>query len=161
MSEIMVPIQIEPLDEGGYLATSEYLDGLIAQGRTLAETMEIAEGSPNYALHNLGCLQDVARKLIEARIEHGDPLPPAIRTALARREDTVNALIPVEGSPTSALHSLGCLCFRGFTGMSRLSSVPLIFVSYRHSSVFICGSNIFSTIERSLVWLKSLPSVKL
>ncbi|MHC1610282.1 MAG: type II toxin-antitoxin system HicB family antitoxin [Candidatus Methanospirareceae archaeon] len=37
------------------------LQGLIAQGRTIAETMEIA--------------QDVARKLIESYIEHGDPLP--------------------------------------------------------------------------------------
>ena len=41
------------------MATSEYLQGLVAQGRTIAETMEIA--------------QDVARKLIESYIEHGDP----------------------------------------------------------------------------------------
>ena len=62
MSEILLTIQIEPLEEGGYLATSEDVQGLIAQGRTVAETMEIA--------------QDVARKLIESCLEHGDPLPP-------------------------------------------------------------------------------------
>jgi antitoxin HicB len=61
MYEHLIPIKIEPLDEGGYLATSEVLQGLIAQGRTIAETMEIA--------------QDVARKLIESFLEHGDPLP--------------------------------------------------------------------------------------
>ncbi len=49
MAEILIAIKIEPLEEGGYLATSRELQGLVAQGRTVAETMEIA--------------QDVARKL--------------------------------------------------------------------------------------------------
>jgi predicted RNase H-like HicB family nuclease len=61
MFEYLLPIKIEELEEGGYLATSDMLQGLVAQGRTIAETMEIA--------------QDVARKLIESCIEHGDPLP--------------------------------------------------------------------------------------
>lgn len=64
MSELIVSIRFEPLAEGGYLATSYDLQGLIAQGRTMAETLEIA--------------QDVARKLIESYLEHGDPLPPEI-----------------------------------------------------------------------------------
>ena len=59
--EYLVPIEIEPLEEGGFLATSPVLQGFLAEGRTIAETMEIA--------------QDVARKLIESYIEHGDPLP--------------------------------------------------------------------------------------
>lgn len=61
LSEYLVSIKIEKLEDGVYLATSDTLQGLIAQGRTIAETMEIA--------------QDVARKLIESFIEHGDPLP--------------------------------------------------------------------------------------
>jgi predicted RNase H-like HicB family nuclease len=61
MSEYLISIKIEELKEGSYLAKSDDLQGLIAQGRTIAETMEIA--------------QDVARKLIESYIEHGDPLP--------------------------------------------------------------------------------------
>jgi hypothetical protein len=32
MSEILLNIHIEPLEEGGYLATSADLNGLIAQG---------------------------------------------------------------------------------------------------------------------------------
>lgn len=71
MTEILIDIKIEPLIEGGYLATSSELQGLIAQGRTVAETIEIA--------------QDVARKLIESYLEHDDPLPPKISAGLAKR----------------------------------------------------------------------------
>ena len=67
MSEYLVSIKIEKLDEGVYLATSDTLQGLVAQGRTIAETMEIA--------------QDVAKKLIESSIERGDPLPQEMTPA--------------------------------------------------------------------------------
>ena len=67
MKEILLAIHIEALPEGGFLATSNDLPGLVAQGRTVAEAMEIA--------------QDVARKLIESYVEHGDELPAALRTA--------------------------------------------------------------------------------
>lgn len=67
MKEILLSVHVEALPEGGFLATSEDLPGLVAQGRTVAETMEIA--------------QDVARKLIESYREHGDELPPACRAA--------------------------------------------------------------------------------
>ena len=51
--ERIVNIRIERLPEGDYLATSDDVPGLVAQGRTIAETLEIA--------------RDVARKLIEAQ----------------------------------------------------------------------------------------------
>ena len=54
--ELAIRIQIEQLPEGVYLATSEELQGLVAQGRTVAEALAIA--------------RDVARKLIELRREH-------------------------------------------------------------------------------------------
>jgi antitoxin HicB len=38
LSEYLVSIKIEKLDEGVYLATSDTLQGLVAQGRTIAET---------------------------------------------------------------------------------------------------------------------------
>ena len=53
--ERIINIHIEKLPEGFYLATSEDVQGLIVQGRTIAETLEIAK--------------DVAKKLIEAREE--------------------------------------------------------------------------------------------
>jgi predicted RNase H-like HicB family nuclease len=58
--ERIINIHIEKLPEGVYLATSLEVPGLVAQGRTATETLEIA--------------RDVARKLIEARRERsGDP----------------------------------------------------------------------------------------
>ncbi len=75
MSELLIPVDVEPLEEGGYLATSPELTGLIAQGRTVAETMEIA--------------QDVARKLIEVALQHGDPLTPRIQQALRQKKQRV------------------------------------------------------------------------
>ena len=65
--ELAIRIHIEELPEGVFLATSEELAGLVAQGRTAAEALDIA--------------RDVARKLIEARREReGVPnLPTAER----------------------------------------------------------------------------------
>jgi antitoxin HicB len=85
MSEILLNIHVEPLAEGGYLATSSDLNGLIAQGRTVAETLEIA--------------QDVARRLIESYLEHGDPLPPKIQASLkqpSRRKTNTTIAVGVE-----------------------------------------------------------------
>ncbi len=78
MPETMIKIKIERLKEGGYLATSETLQGLIAQGRTIAETLEIA--------------QDVAKRLIESYIEHGDPLPFEIKEM---KSLVINTSVPV------------------------------------------------------------------
>ena len=58
--ERTINIHIERLPEGVYLATSDDLQGLVAQGRTVTETLEIA--------------RDVARKLIEAQSDVN--LPP-------------------------------------------------------------------------------------
>lgn len=80
MSELLINIKIELLEEGGYLATSEDLPDLLAQGRTVAETMEIA--------------QDVARKLVESYLEHGDALPEALKAARADNV-AIEAKIPV------------------------------------------------------------------
>ena len=58
--ELAIRIHVEELPEGLSLATSDELPGLVAQGRTVAEALEIA------------C--DVARKLIEARRERDGAL---------------------------------------------------------------------------------------
>ena len=60
--EVTMRVHVERLPEGLYLATSDDLPGLVAQGRTVAETLDIA--------------RDVARKLIEARREPESGLPP-------------------------------------------------------------------------------------
>ena len=53
VNERIVRIHIEKLPEGAYLATSDDVQGLNAQGNTIAETIEIA--------------RDVARKLLDAQ----------------------------------------------------------------------------------------------
>jgi len=63
------------LPEGAYLATSDDIQGLVAQGRTIQETVEIA--------------RDVARKLIELRGETADlswSETPSARTSSYRRK---------------------------------------------------------------------------
>ncbi len=68
MTERLIRLRLERLPEDVYLATSDDLPGLLAQGRTIAETIEVA--------------QDVARKLIESYIEHGDALPEGLSAEL-------------------------------------------------------------------------------
>jgi predicted RNase H-like HicB family nuclease len=51
--EKIINIHVEKLPEGFYLATSDDIQGLVAQGRTLTETIEIA--------------RDVVKKLLEAQ----------------------------------------------------------------------------------------------
>jgi predicted RNase H-like HicB family nuclease len=51
--EAKINIHIEKLPEGLYLATSDDVQGLVAQGRTITETMEIA--------------RDICKKLIESQ----------------------------------------------------------------------------------------------
>lgn len=58
--EKIINIHIEKLPEGVFLVTSEDVPGLVAQGRTVTESLEIA--------------RDVARKLMEARAERSGEL---------------------------------------------------------------------------------------
>ena len=64
--EHMIQLHIEKLPEGVYLATSDEVQGLVAQGRTIQETIEIA--------------RDIAEKLIKVQAGSGD-----LRTLPARR----------------------------------------------------------------------------
>jgi predicted RNase H-like HicB family nuclease len=42
MVEILIPIKVELLEDGGYLATSDDLYGLVAQGYTVTQRLEMA-----------------------------------------------------------------------------------------------------------------------
>lgn len=75
--QFAVQMHIEQVEGGSYLATSDELAGLVAQGRTVQEAVEIA--------------QDVARRLLESYREHGDPVPAALR----RVGDTIDLDVPV------------------------------------------------------------------
>ncbi len=61
-----VHLKVSKVENGQYLlAESDNVPGLVAQGRTISEAIEIA--------------QDVARKLIDSYIEHGDPVPNSLK----------------------------------------------------------------------------------
>jgi len=62
--EKVIELHIERLPEGPFLATSTTIQGLVAQGRTVSETIEIA--------------RDVAKKLIEAQDAEIAALPSTL-----------------------------------------------------------------------------------
>ena len=63
--ERIINLHIEKLPEGVYLATSDDVQGLVAQGRTVSEAIEIA--------------RDVARRIFEAKMERKAPVSlPAV-----------------------------------------------------------------------------------
>jgi antitoxin HicB len=78
VDEAAIRLHIEVLDDGGYLATSVDVPGLVAEGRSITEAVEIAQG--------------LARKIAESCLEHGDPLPPALAQL---RKPPLDLLIPV------------------------------------------------------------------
>ena len=63
VDEVPIRLRIESLEEGGYVATSPDVPGLVDEGHSVTEAVEIAQG--------------LARKIVESCLEHGDPLPPA------------------------------------------------------------------------------------
>jgi antitoxin HicB len=78
VDEATIRLHIEPLDEGGYVATSADVPGLVAEGRSITEAVEIAQG--------------LARKIVESCLEHGDPLPPVFASL---RRAPLDLLVPV------------------------------------------------------------------
>jgi predicted RNase H-like HicB family nuclease len=67
MTRYKLPIEIELLDEGGFLATCPILQGCHAEGDSVANAMENVE--------------DVARNLIELMQVDGVPLPSELQIA--------------------------------------------------------------------------------
>ena len=64
MANVLIPVQIEALEEGGYLAVCEVIQGCHAEGETVAEALENLEGA--------------ARVLLEVQKEDGVPLPSGL-----------------------------------------------------------------------------------
>jgi predicted RNase H-like HicB family nuclease len=65
MSKTAIRLHIEPLGEGGYVATSPDVPGLVVQADFLRDLREIAD--------------DLALQFAVSCQEHGDPMPPAFR----------------------------------------------------------------------------------
>jgi predicted RNase H-like HicB family nuclease len=65
-----IRLRVERLSARVFLATSPDVPGLVAQGRTVTEAVDAG--------------RDVARKLVESCLEHGDPLPRAFSSRQPR-----------------------------------------------------------------------------
>ena len=64
MAKLVIPVEIEALEEGGYLAVCDAIQGCHAEGDSVAEALEN--------------LEDVARVLLELRREDGLPPPEGL-----------------------------------------------------------------------------------
>ena len=64
MKKFRLQVEVEPLEDGRFLATAPKLRGCLAEGDTIAEALENIE--------------DVARLIIELCIKEGLPLPPEL-----------------------------------------------------------------------------------
>ena len=80
-TEIVLNVKVEPLEEGGFLATSTDLPGLVVQGRTRVETIELAQAN--------------ARILMEVYLSEKLPLPPVLRRAFKRKSRALHLTLPV------------------------------------------------------------------
>ena len=66
MAKYVLPLEIQALEEGGYLATSPALPGFLVQAETVEEVLRLAP--------------DIAQSLIEAMREKGIPFPQALQS---------------------------------------------------------------------------------
>lgn len=80
-TEILLNVKVEPLDEGGFVATSSDLPGLVVQGRTRVETLELAQAN--------------ARILMEVYLSENLPMPPVLRRAFKRKSRSMILQMPV------------------------------------------------------------------
>ncbi len=67
MARYILPVEIQYLEEGVYLATSPVLPGFLVQADTVEKVIELAPG--------------VAQALIEAMQEEGVPIPRTLQAA--------------------------------------------------------------------------------
>ncbi|HEX8323646.1 MAG TPA: type II toxin-antitoxin system HicB family antitoxin [Tepidisphaeraceae bacterium] len=82
MDQVPIHLHIEPLEEGGFVATSPDVPGLVAEGETIAEMIDN--------------VREVTRLIIESCVANGFPLPPALVKNQAPR--AMDVFVPVEAA---------------------------------------------------------------
>jgi len=65
MEEVAIRLHIEPLEEGGYVATSPDVPGLVAEGRSVVEAAEIAQRLARAIVES--CLEAAADESVRSR----------------------------------------------------------------------------------------------
>lgn len=80
MKKYLLKVEVEPLEEGGYLAICNDIQGCHAEGDTVAEALET--------------LEDVARILLELRKEDGLPLPEGLESVTPNTVIKAQVVLP-------------------------------------------------------------------
>jgi predicted RNase H-like HicB family nuclease len=75
VNEIAIRLRVESLEEGVFVATSPDVPGLVAEGRSVTEAVEIA--------------QALGRKIVESCLEHGDRLPDVFLKTERKPQDFI------------------------------------------------------------------------
>ncbi len=83
MTSYRLPIEVERLETGRYLAVCPAIQGCHAEGDTMPEAIEN--------------LQDVARQLLELRLEDGLPLPAELAEADSQTVVRGEVLVTIAG----------------------------------------------------------------
>ncbi|MCG3152633.1 MAG: hypothetical protein GEEBNDBF_01935 [bacterium] len=65
MSEVTIRLEVEALEEGGYVATSPDVPGLVVEAESIRGIAKLAP--------------DIARLIYESCVENNLPIPPALR----------------------------------------------------------------------------------
>jgi hypothetical protein len=79
-ADVTLRLHLEPLQEGGYVATSPDVPGLVVEASTLIEIASLA--------------QDLALEIARCCLDHSDPLPPVFRQPITSK--MIELLVPVE-----------------------------------------------------------------
>ncbi len=72
--DAFIRLNIANIEPGICVATSPDVQGLVAEGRSVTEAVQIAQG--------------LARKIVESCLEHGDPLPRVFSRVKATTSDS-------------------------------------------------------------------------
>ena len=83
MTSYRLPIEVQPLETERYLAVCSVIQGCHAEGDTIAEAIEN--------------LQDVARQLLELRLQDGLPLPVGLAQADSQTVVRGEVLVTIAG----------------------------------------------------------------
>lgn len=81
MSNVVIPVYVESLEEGGFMAVCDAIQGCHAEGGTVAEALEN--------------LEEVATALLEVQKEDGVALPSGLAQFRAGMKIAAQLVVPV------------------------------------------------------------------
>jgi predicted RNase H-like HicB family nuclease len=84
-TEIVLNVKVQALDEGGFLATSPDLPGLVVQGRTRVEAIELAQANARILIGGVSLRKTAAAARIAPSFQTQDQVPQPAATCFDAR----------------------------------------------------------------------------